>query len=44
MVVVVALKANHLLLTETALKVVGPRAFGFDFDYVPFKSGDSKHI
>ena len=43
-VVVVALEANPLLLTETALKVVGPRAFDFDFDYVPFNSGDSKHM
>ena len=39
-VVVVALEANPLLLTEKALKVVGPRALGFDFDYVPFNIGD----
>ena len=44
MVVVVALEANPLLLTEKALKVVGPRALGFDFDYIPINSGDSKRI
>ena len=37
-VTVVALKANPLLLTEEALKVVGPRAFGYEFDYLPFSS------
>ena len=37
-VTVVALKANPLLLTEEALKVVGPRAFGYKFDYLPFSS------
>lgn len=37
-VALVALEANPLLLTEKALKVVGPRAFGFEFDYVPFNS------
>lgn len=37
-VTVVTLQANPLLLTEEALKVVGPRAFGYDFDYLPFSS------
>ena len=35
-VAVVALEANPLLLTEEALKIVGPRAYGYEFDYVPF--------
>ena len=30
---VVILPANPLLKTPQALKVVGPRAFGFDVDY-----------
>ena len=37
-VAVIALEANPLLLTEEALKVVGPRAFGFEFDHIPFIS------
>ena len=37
-VAVVALKANPLLLTEEAVKVVGPRAFGCEFDYIPFSN------
>ena len=30
---VVVLPANHMLKTEQALKVVGPKAFGFDLPY-----------
>ena len=30
---VVVLPANPVLKTSQALKVVGPRAFGFDMDY-----------
>jgi len=32
---VLVLPCPRLLTTETALSVVGPRAFGFDFDYDP---------
>ena len=35
-VAVVAMAADPQLKTETALKVVGPRAFGYDFDYTSF--------
>lgn len=35
-VAVVAMAADPQLKTERALKIVGPRAFGYDFDYVSF--------
>lgn len=35
-VAVVAMAADPQLKTERALKVVGPRAFGYDFDYISF--------
>ena len=34
-VCVIVLKANPKLLTEKALAVVGPRSFGYDFDFIP---------
>ena len=37
-VAVLALPAPVLLRSDVALKSVGPRAFGYDFDYVPFGS------
>ena len=35
-VAVVAMAADPQLKTERALKVVGPKAFGYDFDYTSF--------
>ena len=35
-VAVVAMAADPQLKTERALKIVGPRAFGYDFDYMSF--------
>lgn len=35
-VAVVAMVADPQLKTERALKVVGPRAFGYEFDYRSF--------
>ena len=35
-VAVIAMAADSQLTTERAIKVVGPRAFGYDFDYTPF--------
>ncbi|AYD04786.1 DUF917 domain-containing protein [Neorhizobium sp. NCHU2750] len=35
-VVVVALPADPIMTSAEGLTVVGPRAFGFDFDYTPF--------
>ena len=35
-VAVVAMTADPQLKTERALKVVGPRAFGYEFDYKSF--------
>lgn len=35
-VAVVAMAADPQLKTEKALKVVGPRAFGYNFDYISF--------
>ena len=34
-VAVIALPAHQLLRSDVALESVGPRAFGYDFDYVP---------
>ena len=36
-VAVLALPAHPLLRTPEALAVVGPRAFGYDVDYVPLE-------
>lgn len=36
-VTVIAAPAHRLLKTELALKSLGPRAFGYDFDYVDFE-------
>jgi len=33
-IAVVAMAADPQLKTERALKVVGPRAFGYEFDYI----------
>lgn len=35
-VAVLAIPCTPLLRTEAALRIMGPRAFGYDFDYVPF--------
>ena len=35
-VAVIVLEANPLMKTKKALKVVGPKAFGYEFDYIPF--------
>ena len=35
-VAVIAMAADPLLTTERAIKVVGPRAFGYNFDYTSF--------
>jgi len=37
-VAVVAIAADPQLITNRALEVVGPKAFGYDFDYVPYNS------
>ncbi len=37
-VAVVAIAADEKMKTPTALTVVGPRAFGFKFDYLPLKN------
>jgi len=37
-VAVLALPAHPLLRTPEALAVVGPRAFGYDVDYVPLEA------
>ena len=37
-VTVIAAPAHHLLKTELALKSLGPRAFGYKFDYVDFQT------
>ncbi len=34
---VIALAADPIMRSPTGLKVVGPRAFGYDFDYLPFE-------
>jgi len=34
-VAVIALEDSPLMKTKKALKVVGPRAFGYEFDYIP---------
>ena len=39
-VAVVAMAADPKMKTEQALRVVGPRAFKYDFDYVEFE-GDA---
>ena len=31
---ILSLPASHLLTSESALRTVGPRAFGYDFDFV----------
>ena len=35
-IAIVAVKADPLLSTAQALAVVGPRVFGYKFDYKPF--------
>jgi len=35
-VAVITLEDSPLMKTKKALKVVGPRAFGYEFDYTPF--------
>jgi len=35
-VAVLAIPCTPLLRSEAALKVMGPRAFGYDYDYVPY--------
>ena len=37
-VAVIAMAADPQLTTKRALEVVGPRAFGYDFDYVPYNN------
>jgi len=37
-IAVVAMAPDPQLTTKRALEVVGPRAFGYDFDYVPYNS------
>ena len=37
-VAVVAMAADQKMKTPAALSVVGPRAFGFKFDYLPLNS------
>ena len=37
-VAVVAMAADPQLTTRRALEVVGPRAFDYNFDYVPYNS------
>lgn len=36
-VAVIALAADPIMRSPIGLKVVGPRAFGYDFDYLPFE-------
>ena len=36
-VAVVAMAADPKMKTAAALRVVGPRAFGFNFDYLPYR-------
>ena len=35
-IAIIAVKADPLLTTAKALAVVGPRVFGYKFDYKPF--------
>ena len=35
-IAIIAVKADPLLTTAQALAVVGPRVFGYKFDYKPF--------
>ena len=35
-VAVIAMAADPKLTADRAIKVVEPRAFGYDFDYTPF--------
>jgi uncharacterized protein len=44
-VAVIAIPAPPLLRTPEALRVMGPRAFGYDFDFIPFgRSAEARAV